>query len=134
VNIASGAEKRTVWMILADTHVLVWLTDQDSRLPIDARERLLDEPFAVSAAIAFEYGDLQQRGRLGIAPPLDLLRRGLEFEILPFGEEAVALAARLDHVHCDPVDRMFIAHALSLDATLATADEKIRRYPVKTLW
>ena len=121
-------------MILADTHVLVWLTEQSRRLPVHARETLLDEPFAVSAAIVFEYGDLQQRGRLGNAPPLDILRHGLEFEILPFDEKAAFIAARLDYIHGDPVDRMLIAHAISLDAILATADANIRRYPVKTLW
>jgi PIN domain nuclease of toxin-antitoxin system len=45
-------------MILADTHVLVWLTGRNSRLSVKARETLLDEPFAVCAAIAFEYADL----------------------------------------------------------------------------
>ncbi len=121
-------------MILADTHVLIWLAGRNSRLPLAARERLLDEPFAVSAAIAFEYADLQQRGRLDHAPPLHVLRLGLEFEILPFGEDTTLLAVQLDHIHGDPVDRMLIAHTLALDATLPTADANIRRYPVKTLW
>lgn len=121
-------------MILADTHILVWLTGKNSRLPDAARDKLLDEPFAVSAAVAFEYADLQHRGRLDHAPPLEILRLGLEFAILPFAEEAAMLAEQLEHIHGDPVDRMLIAHALALDATLATADANIRRYPVKTLW
>ena len=121
-------------MILADTHVLVWLTGKNSRLPDAARERLLDEPFAVSAVTAFEYADLQQRGRLGHAPPLEILRVGLDFEILPFVEEAAVLAAQLEHIPGDPIDHMLVAHALALDATLTTADAKIRQYPVKTLW
>lgn len=34
----------------------------------------------------------------------------------------------------DPVDRMLIAHAIHADLTLVSADETMRRYPVRSLW
>lgn len=121
-------------MILADTHILVWLTGADRRLPTIARDALLETAFAVSIVTAFEYVDLQTRGRLAGAPSFDALMLGLEFTVVPLPLDAWRRASVLPEFHRDPVDRMLIAHALTVDATLATADANIRRYPVKTLW
>ncbi len=122
-------------MILADTHVLVWLMSSDRRLPDAARDALLvDSRLAISAVTAWEYSDLHQRGRLKSALPLAGLIDGLSLSVEPFPSDAWVIASRLPDLHRDPVDRMLIAHALTIEATLATADEKIRRYPVQLLW
>lgn len=122
-------------MIFADTHVLVWLMSGDRRLPSDARSTLLAEPrLVVSAVTAWEYADLQRRGRLGSALPLYQLVQGLNLRIEPLPAESWQMIDRLPDVHHDPVDRMLVAHAHIADATLATADDKMRRYPVKLLW
>ena len=121
-------------MILADTHVLVWLTQRNRRLPASAHDALLDSAFAVSVVTAYEYSDLQMRGRLRDAPPFDVLSLGLDFTLLPLPLDVWRFAKSLPDIHRDPVDRMLVAHAIAIDATLATNDAKMRAYPVKTLW
>ncbi len=83
---------------------------------------------------AWEYADLEARGRFAASAPIAALRDRLGFEIVGFGSDLWTVAAMLPAIHRDPVDRMLIAHAISLDMTLVTADRTIRRYPVKTLW
>ena len=124
-----------VWMILTDTHIIVWLASGDKRLRVSAREQLFTaSSLVVSAVIAWEYCDLQLRGRLGNAPPFRDVAAQFYLDILPTPAEIWTVAEKLPAIHRDPVDRMLIAHALTIDATLATADANIRRYPVKTLW
>lgn len=121
-------------MIFADTHVLVWLGQGSKKLPVTARDLLLEKGFAISAVTAWEYADLHCRGRLNEAVVLERLLCEFECPVLDFPAEAAALAASLPHDHGDPVDRMLVGHALSADAILATADAKMRRYPARLLW
>ena len=93
-----------------------------------------DNQLYVSAITAWEYADLEARGRFADSAPLDKLRDMLGFEITDFGSDLWTMATRLPAIHRDPVDRMLIAHAISLDMTLVTADKTVRRYPVKSLW
>jgi len=88
----------------------------------------------VSAITAWEYADLQKRRRLPTTEDILHLQSLYGFELLDFPSSAWALAEELPDIHRDPVDRMFIAHAIAADLTIVTADRSIRRYPVKTLW
>ena len=122
-------------MIFADTHVLIWLASGDPRLPLAAREAIAGgEDLAVSAVTAFEYADLQRRGRLPVAPTVAELAASLCFEVLDFPASACELVRALPAIHGDPIDRMLIAHVKLSDAILATADQDMRKYPVRTLW
>jgi PIN domain nuclease of toxin-antitoxin system len=56
------------------------------------------------------------------------------------GAEALAIehahalgVASLPPLHRDPFDRLLIAQARSIEATLVTADRRIAEYPVRTL-
>lgn len=84
----------------------------------------------VSSVVAFEFADLQKRGRFAVTESLEFLRQHMEFRIVDLPSNCWRLAAELPAIHGDPVDRMLIAHAILADMTLATADTKIRRYPV----
>lgn len=95
----------------------------------DVAERVM-----VSSVTAFEFSDLGLRGRLGQVPDFSLLLDRIEAEVVPFPAEAWRVASALPHLHGDPVDRMLIAHAIHADLTLVTADETMRRYPVRSLW
>ena len=122
-------------MILADTHVLVWLATGDTRLPAAFRRQIEDgEPLSTSAVVAFEYADLHRRGRLGNGPSFVDTADALGLQILALPAETWRVAAELPAVHGDPVDRMFAAHAMISGDSIATADLNLRRYPVALAW
>jgi PIN domain nuclease of toxin-antitoxin system len=88
----------------------------------------------VSAVTAWEYADLQKRGRLVVGEDIPHLQDLYGFEVLDFPSSAWRIAARLPRIHGDPVDRMLVAHAIVAELTIVTADRQLRRYPVDTLW
>jgi PIN domain nuclease of toxin-antitoxin system len=124
--------------LLLDTHVFLWLHAQPERLGgrlallEDARNDLL-----VSAASTWEITIKYAGGRLALPEPperyVPVRLRAIGAEPLAI-EHAHALAvSQLPSLHRDPFDRMLIAQARSLDATLVTADQRIASYPVRTL-
>nr|WP_294167948.1 type II toxin-antitoxin system VapC family toxin [uncultured Sphingomonas sp.] len=121
-------------MILADTHVLVWLASGDRRLPASGRELLFEEGFAISVVTAWEYADLLARGRLATSATVDWIVEEFSAPIAALPKDCWSLSAKLPPVHRDPVDRMLVAHTLVAGGTLATADKKMRRYPVPLAW
>lgn len=124
--------------LLLDTHVFLWLNAVPERLGgalaelEDSRNRLV-----VSAASSWEIAIKHARGRLALPDPPeryvpDLIRR-IGAQPLAI-EHAHALAvASLPSLHRDPFDRLLVAQARLIDATLVTADERLAGYPVRTL-
>lgn len=122
--------------LLLDTQVLVWLLSGDPRLRRAWLEALADPAnrVFVSAIVAWEYSDLRRRGRLPVDEDIADLAELYGLELLDFPAVVWAVAADLPDLHRDPLDRMVIAHAVLLDMVLVTADQTMRRYPVKSLW
>lgn len=125
-------------MILLDTHALVWLDQGDSRLgekSLDALDMALqsDELF-VSAISFWEVAMLVEKNRLEMQIEVDVWRqslidKGLQ-EVALNGNTAVR-SALLTGFHGDPADRMIVASAINLGASLCTADEKILQWQGK---
>jgi PIN domain nuclease of toxin-antitoxin system len=122
--------------LLLDTHVLVWFAAGDARLSQgflsllpDAATRLF-----VSAVTAHEYADLLARGRFGEGVGLEQLQGVMGFHLLDFPAASWAAVVTLPDIHRDPVDRMLVAHAITLDLPIATADATLARYPVRIVW
>jgi len=115
--------------VLLDTHALIWLTAQPERLGRQAL-RLAEKAQAkgslhVSAINFWEVAMLAQRAaiRLRTSPEqwrTDVLRLGVQ-EAAIDGRIAIR-ATQLMDFHPDPADRMIVATALELGATLLTAD------------
>lgn len=122
--------------LLLDTHTLVWLSAGDARLSATARDAIVgdDAALAVSAVTAWEYADLERRGRFNGASGFQKLIDSFALTLLDYPADIWRLARSLPDLHRDPVDRMLIAHAIHQGLTLVTADATMRRYPVKTLW
>ncbi len=122
--------------LLLNTQILVWIGSADPRLPRPVRDRILhvDTPLLVSAVTAWEFVDLEERSRLpeGVSFPAIIDR--LEAKLADFPADAWKLVRNLPKLHLDPVDRMLIAHAMTADLTLVTADKVMRAYPAKTYW
>lgn len=119
-------------MILLDTHALVWMDQDSSKLGRQAR-KLIDRAFhedkvSASAISFWECAMLTGKNRLDLPSPVDtwrleLLANGL-LE-LPLDGPTAILAAQLASTNKDPADRFIAATALRHRATLVTADERL---------
>ncbi len=121
--------RHEVTPVVLDTHVLVWLLMQDTRLGTAARrladEALTEESLLVSAMSFWEVAMLVQKGRLDVGGPVGawrrfVLERGVE-EVAVSGDVAV-LSVNLEGLPSDPADRIIAATALAWRGTLLTAD------------
>lgn len=125
-------------LILLDTHVLVWLDQDDPSLGPAARERADDAlragELAVSAISFWEIAMLAAKRRIVMKMPLaswrrDLVRSGL-IEIPLDGDIGIA-ATELQGLHPDPADRLILATAILNGAALLTADQRMLDWPGK---
>ena len=125
-------------MILLDTHALVWLDQGDHRLgekSLGALDVALQSNEHFVSAISFwEVAMLVEKNRLEMQIEVDVWRqslidKGLQ-EVALTGNTAVR-SALLTGFHGDPADRMIIASAINLGASLCTADEKILEWQGK---
>ena len=119
---------------LLDTHVLVWWLADRSRLSVAQRETVATagggSPLLVSDISLWEIATLHALGRLQFTIPL---REWLEKAVAPplVRRQGVtpAIAAELtalpDSFHRDPADRILVATARVLGATLLTQDRRI---------
>lgn len=119
-------------MILLDTHVLVWMDEDNPKLGHNARE-LIEKAFnedavGVSVISFWECALLAAKDLITLPAPMvtwrsELLANGL-IE-LPLDGPTAILAAQLDGLHRDPADRFIAAAALRHQAILVTADDRL---------
>ena len=119
-------------MMLVDTHVLVWAVENNPRLGVQARlevdAALASDTLTISAISFSEIAMLVYKGRLEVDEALDpwrqkLLDAGL-VEIPVSGGIGIR-AIDLHGLHSDPADRIIVATARELGATLLTADRRL---------
>lgn len=124
---------------LLDTRVFLWLQTTPDRLRRDVVDQLADERNEVllSSASSWEIAIKHGLGTLQLPDPPDryvpaaLHRSGIQ--PVPIGHpEALAVAALPMH-HRDPFDRLIIAQADVLDATIVTVDAAFDEYDVEIL-
>lgn len=125
-------------LVLLDTHALVWLLEDHARLGQQAAERAdaaANRGALVVSAITFwEIVMLVGRRRLAVSQPvLSWRQRVLEvgIEEVPISGEMGIMAAELADFPADPADRIIAATALTLGATLVTADRRILEWKGK---
>lgn len=75
---------------------------------------------------------LEAKGRISFFPELgvrvrEMIARGL-CELVPLLPEMAIASTRLENFHNDPSDRIIVATARHLGATLVTADAKIIKW------
>jgi PIN domain nuclease of toxin-antitoxin system len=131
-------------VIVLDTHAWVWWVSQSASLSKTAREAI-DEHVAertirVSSISAWEVCHLVQRGRLKLSMDVaDWIAASEALPVIQFVPVDNRIALRSTtlpgRIHRDPADRIIVATALVLGATLVTRDRRLRRYShVETLW
>ncbi len=99
-----------------------------------------DASICVSSISCWEVSLLVKKGRLELTTDVEDWIAGSEalpfFRFVPV-DNRIALRSNLLNgtLHEDPADRIIVATAVTLGATLITKDQKLRRYSgVESLW
>jgi PIN domain nuclease of toxin-antitoxin system len=131
-------------VILLDTHVVVWLATDASRLSRPAassiRRAVASGGLAVASITLWELAMLFARGRLRGRGTVDASIRSIVeatgVAVREITADVAALAAQFPQSFPgDPADRLIAATARAEGVALVTSDERIQGSPlVKTIW
>ena len=122
-------------ILLLDAHALLWALLDDGHLPATTRDAIASpaNDVLVSAATVCEIAIKRRLGKLEAPDDLDAAITASSFSGLPItlkdGEEAGSLPPH----HRDPFDRMLVAQARRLGATIVTRDRAFAAYGVDIL-
>ncbi|MGH8499487.1 MAG: type II toxin-antitoxin system VapC family toxin [Methylococcales bacterium] len=131
-------------MIVLDTHAWIWWVSNPEKLSKKARKLIVDamdqRNICISAISAWEAALLVARGRLRLTMDVgEWIQESEKISSVKFIPVTNAIAVKSvflpGRLHDDPADRMIIATALTLGATVISKDKKIRDYGhVNSLW
>lgn len=120
--------------LLLDTHVLIWAVLNEPHLGPQAAKAInaasRQNRLAVSAITPWEIGMLASKKRIALHKDvLEWVREALAkpgLSLVALEPEIAIASTRLPfEMHPDPADRVLVATALSLGATLVTADRSL---------
>lgn len=120
---------------LVDTHVLLWLLSDPSRIADSVRERLADRAneLLVSVASALEITTKVRVGKLDAGDLATTFARRMSdigADVLPIALDHALLAGSMSWSHRDPFDRLLVAQATVDEAVLVTVDRALVDLPV----
>jgi len=129
-------------VILIDTHIWFWLTNEDERLKPTYRkaleEAILEAPLMVSDISLWEIQTAVAAGGMTLPVPLaDWFRQSTlppMFELKRITPQVVLEIDRLNPFHKDPADRIITATARVLEVPLATHDRDIIKSGAVPIW
>lgn len=123
--------------LLLDTHVWLWLVNADPTLSVRVRRAVtraaVESRVLVSAISVWEVGMLEAKGRIRLGKDCEAwVHEALSLagvRLVPVDDRVALSSTRLPgNFHGDPADRLLVATARILDATLATRDAAILGY------
>lgn len=124
---------RSPWMLL-DTHTLIWMVEDHPRLGSETAKALnraaREDRIAVSAITPWEIALLVSKKRIDLQQdPLEWVNAALSLpgmHLVPLEPGIAVTSTRLPfEMHADPADRILVATARHLGATLVTADHAL---------
>jgi PIN domain nuclease of toxin-antitoxin system len=122
-------------ILVVDAHALLWALGAPDQLADDARAALTSpaNDVLVSAASIWEVAIKQALGKLRAPAGLVAASESLGFSVLPITGADAERASALPMHHRDPFDRMLVAQASRLDATIVSRDEAFAAYGVNVI-
>lgn len=127
--------------LLLDTCAILWLADVPEKLSAAAAAsiQLCPDELYVSAISAFEIGLKGRKGKLelGMSPDdwWEKVVSDKNLQVLPVTDTVALASTALPPVHADPCDRIIIATAEAIGASVVTSDGLIAQYPsVSAVW
>jgi PIN domain nuclease of toxin-antitoxin system len=122
---AQGATK----VIALDTHALLWMAFEPTKLSIKARRAIEDaDRIGISAIVFWEVALLAERHRIDLKIGVNEWTREVlalaRFEALPVTADIAVEAATLP-MHRDPADRLIVSTARQNRCPLVTRDKAI---------
>ena len=126
--------------LLLDTCTFLWVVADAPELSDTARALFTDRthPVHLSAVSAWEIAVKHGLGRLPLPNRPEAFvvtqRKKHFIDPLPLEETAALHLTTLPPLHRDPFDRMLVCQAIAHGLTILTPDERIRQYPVRTVW
>ena len=127
----TASERDRSPLLLVDTNTLIWMMEEAPRLGVQTAEALnragWENRIAVSAITPWEIALLVSKGRLQLGSDvMQWIREALAkpgVRLAPLEPEIAVASTRLPfEMHADPADRILVATARHLGATLVTAD------------
>jgi len=129
-------------VLVLDTHVLIWMFSESTKLSRKAREAIQaarrSDVIAIADITIWELAWLAENKRIQISGTVEKFTREISAKLVvkPITPEIAALAARLPAAYPrDRVDRLIGSTAVVEGAYLVTADQRIRDSQViPTIW
>jgi PIN domain nuclease of toxin-antitoxin system len=129
-------------VLLLDTHVWIWILAGDARR-IGRRARALltraesRDAIRISPVTLFEVMALHAAGRLHLTrPPDEWIRQAMASAPVRIAELSASIAIDAGRISRDvlgdPMDRLLVATAAEMDATLLTADARFFQYAARS--
>lgn len=118
-------------MIVLDTHIWIWLINQDSKLPNYIKTKIDNSEYlGLSQISCWEVSMLVSKKRLDLQIDINiwmkLATKYSKIKLLELSPEISILSNNLSPTfHQDPADRIITATALKLNLPLATLDKNI---------
>ena len=126
--------------LLLDTHVVLWATFDDSRLGREATKAInltsREDRLLISAITPWEIGLLASKKRIDLhRDVLEWVRAAVSkpgVHLVALEPEIAVASTRLPfEMHSDPADRILVASARHIGATLVTADRALLKLAKK---
>ena len=123
-------------MTFIDTHVAIWLYADKALVPDEVLVFLDSEELFLSPMAALEIEYLAEIGRIAVDSRtiIGFLGESISLRLEERHLARALLAARDVKWTRDPFDRIIVAHAESMRATLVTRDETIREHCHLARW
>jgi PIN domain nuclease of toxin-antitoxin system len=124
---------------LLDTHILIWLLDDDDRLNANIREDIdyFQHTYSISVETLREIVILQSLKKISFKPAIDKIITDLQnrqINILPIDPlhikelEKLPVLSIHGKTHDDPFDRLIIAQTIAGKYTIVSSDSKFPFY------